>query len=494
MKSLLALVGVLLLSVGLESCSKAGDTHADAVPDAGAVDDPRPPTPAEWDRAVTRPDESQAAADRAACKFARGALADETLGASVPVAKDIPIETIVVIVQENRSFDHYFGRFGRYAGRSDIESGIDDATNPENPSDPSSPKHARKRGEHVCFSDTDHSWEASHAQYHDGKMDGFFATNNGAGPLQSGDRALTWYDEHEIPYYYALAKEFGIGDHYHCSLLGPTWPNRMFLMAASSFGSTDNTFPDLSAYPFPGKDALILDELEKRHVDWMLYTSGGPPGVSTLVGPTLGVRWNRPVTATLEQFYADAAAGKLPPVSFFDANFLKEGDAEAEDEHPPGDIQIGQKLVSEVIGAVMKSPQWNHSAVFLTYDEHGGIYDHVSPPQACAPGDGFSPVDKNGKALAGAFDRYGFRVPLLVVSPYAKRGYVSHEVLDHTSLLRFIEAKFRIPALTARDANAAMPLDFFDFASPPRLDLPSLPQATVDPDALAYCKQAYPKQ
>ena len=493
MKTFIVSIGIVVLALGLASCSKAHDAPA-AGTAAATADDSRPPTPAEWDRPVARPDEAQASADRAACKFARGALADETLGASVPVAKDIPIETIVVIMQENRSFDHYFGRFGRYAGRNDVEAAADDATNPEDPSAPSSSKHARRHAEHACFADTDHSWAASHTQYNDGKLDGFFVTNNGADALGSGDRALTWYDEREIPYYYALAKEFGIGDHYHCSLLGPTWPNRMFLMAATSFGQTDNIFPDLSAYPFPSNDALVLDELEKRHVDWTLYTSGGPPGVATLVGPAVGARWNRTVVATLEQFYADAASGKLPAVTFFDANFLKEGDAEAEDEHPPGDIQVGQKLVSEVIGAVMNGPQWKHSAVFFTYDEHGGIYDHVAPPQACAPADGTKPVDKAGKPVAGAFDRYGFRVPLIVVSPYAKRGHVSHELYDHTSILRFIEAKFRIPALTARDANAAIPLDFFDFASAPRLDVPSFPPATVDADALAYCKQAYPKK
>jgi phospholipase C len=476
------------------ACSSTSDATSAPTPDAGAVDDPRPPTPPEWDRVVTRPDEAQAAADRLACKFGRGALPDETLGASVPVAKDIPIDTIVVIMQENRSFDHYFGRFGKYAGRTDVESGADDATNPEKPSDPASPKHARKHGDHLCFSDTDHSWEASHTQYNDGKMDGFFVTNHGASPLQNGDRALTWYDERDIPYYYALAKEFGIGDHYHCSLLGPTWPNRMFLMAASSFGNTDNAFPDLSSYPFPSNDALILDELEKRHVDWTLFTSGGPPGVTTLVGPTLGVRWNRSVVGTLEEFYQQAAAGKLPAVSFFDANFLKEGDAEAEDEHPPGDIQIGQKLVSEVIGAVMKGPQWKRSAVFLTYDEHGGIYDHVPPPKACAPNDGKPTIDIKGKPVDGAFDRYGFRVPLIVVSPYAKRGYVSHELYDHSSVLRFIQAKFRVPALTSRDANASIPLDFFDFANPPHLEPPALPVPTIDDAELTYCKQTFAKK
>ncbi|MEA2748726.1 MAG: phospholipase [Myxococcales bacterium] len=130
--------------------------------------------------------------------------------------------------------------------------------------------------------------------------------------------------------------------------------------------------------------------------------------------------------------------------------------------------------------------------MFLTYDEHGGIYDHVPPPSACAP-DGKGPVDKNGKPVPGAFDRLGFRVPFTVVSPYAKRGYVSHAVLDHTSILRFVEAKFRVPALTARDANAMAPYDFFDFQAAPRLDVPALPEAVIDPTDLAYCEATFAK-
>ena len=108
---------------------------------------------------------------------------------------------------------------------------------------------------------------------------------------------MSWYDEREIPYYYALAKAFGLGDHYFCSLLGPTWPNRMYLFAATSFGAAANTFANIDAYPFPENDAVILDELDKRHVDWKLYTSGGPPGVTTVLGVQLPValRAQRPL-------------------------------------------------------------------------------------------------------------------------------------------------------------------------------------------------------
>ena len=192
----------------------------------------------------------------------------------------------------------------------------------------------------------------------------------------------------------------------------------------------------------------------------------------------------------VEDFFADAAAGTLPPVVFVDPNFLKTGDPEGEDEHPPSHLQVGQRFVAGVVRALTQSPQWKRAALFITYDEHGGLYDHMPPPRACPPDDK-PPVQKDGTPAGGAFDTYGFRVPFMVVSPYARRGYVSHAVLDHTSILRFIQAKHGIPALTARDANADVPLDFFDFASPPDVSVPPLPEPTVDPGELSYCKATF---
>ena len=480
----------------LAACADETKSTPDAEPDL------RPATPAEWDRTVARPDEAAAAAARDACKFTRGALPDETLGAGVPTGKDMPIETIVVLMQENRSFDHYFGHFGKYAGRTDVESPPEDASNPYNTVPTESGVQPWHRAEHLCFLDTNHEWSGSHTQYDNGKMDGFYETNHGdkgevlpapSMSLRDGGRAMTWYDERELPYYYALAKSFGLGDHYFCSLQGPTWPNRMYLFAGTSFGQTANTFPDIAAFPFPQNDAVVLDELDKRHVDWKLYTAGGPPGVTTALGVQVPVRYGRGILFTMEDFFADAAAGKLPPVVYLDANFTQTGNPDGEDEHPPSNIQFGQRFTSRIVSALFKSPQWNKLAFFMMYDEHGGIYDHVPPPKACAPDDK-TPIAKNGSKLDGvAFDRLGMRVPFLVVSPYAKRGYVSHGVYDHASILRFIQAKHRLPALTARDANAAIPTDFFDFQSPPNLDTPALPEPGVDPAEKQYCDVTFAK-
>ncbi len=187
------------------------------------------------------------------------------------------------------------------------------------------------------------------------------------------------------------------------------------------------------------------------------------------------------------------AAGTLPQVSFIDGQLGEEGPA-GDDEHPPGDIEIGQKFVADILIALMKSPDWGHVAFFLNYDENGGFYDHVPPPNACAPD--ATPAVLNGsndQKYPGGFDRYGFRVPLLVVSPYAKKGYVSHNIYDHTSVTRFIETKFRLPALTGRDANADPLMDFFDFQNPPNMTPPTLTEPAVDPTEASYCASTYSK-
>jgi phospholipase C len=162
-----------------------------------------------------------------------------------------------------------------------------------------------------------------------------------------------------------------------------------------------------------------------------------------------------------------------------------------DDQHPPGDVQLADALTAKVIQAVMQGPQWSHTALFITYDEHGGIYDHVAPPAACPP-DGIAPMLTAGLPATPAYDRLGFRVPMVVISPYAKRHYVSHETYDHTSILRFIEARFNLPAMTARDANATPLFDLFDFghATP---GASAMPTAVVDETQRATCAAMYPR-
>jgi phospholipase C len=183
-----------------------------------------------------------------------------------------------------------------------------------------------------------------------------------------------------------------------------------------------------------------------------------------------------------------ARQGKLAPVVFVDPTFLPD-DVPHEDEHPPSDIQLGEGFLSQVVDALRTSPQWPHTALFITWDENGGLYDHVAPPPACPPGDLAAQVPP-GESQAD-FDRYGFRVPLIVVSPYAKPHYVGHRVYDHSSILRFVEARFRLPAFTGRDANAEPPFDLFDFSRPQLLNPPALPAPALDQAKLADCEARY---
>ena len=484
----------LLLSLAASSaCTGAANLEESDQGLAAATD-------SNWDRAVTRPtNESSAAAQRSACTFKRGALPAETLGSELPVDNQIPIKTIVVIMQENRSFDSYFSHLNKYAHRTDIESAPEDTSNPERVNEPGSPRHAWQHGKMLCISDTNHEWWGSHLEWNGGKMDGFFQANHGfredgqpsvPEAAVHGERALWWYDERDIPFYYDLAATFAIGDHYHSSLLGPTYPNRDFLYAATSQGVTA-----AHSVPNTGRasdNILIFDELDKRGITWSVYIDEFPhiPRLGAFTGLGYLTRWQGQHFLPMFQFRRDAANGTLPQVVFIDGNITE--DYRGNDEHPPGDIQTGQKFVSDRINNLFQSPQWKEMAVFVTYDEHGGIYDHVAPPPACPP-DGVEPVleSDEDRAFPGRFDRLGARVPFIVVSPFSKPGFVSHKTYDHTSITRFIETKFRLPALTSRDANADPLFDLFDFKNPRFLTPPRLAPAVVDAARFKECEQMF---
>jgi len=264
-------------------------------------------------------------------------------------------------------------------------------------------------------------------------------------------------------------------------VLGPTYPNRFYLLTATSFGHVRNDTP-----PSTYRQRTIFDALDEQHVSWKIYYSDLPF--------TFIFHLNHPGNRVhFSQFLADAAAGTLPQVAFIDPAFsTNRGET---DEHPPSNIQAGQQFVAGVVEALLQSPNWPSAALFLTYDEHGGFYDHVPPPAACLPDDIAPMVDPSDPATTfpAQFDRYGFRVPFVLVSPFAKPRFVSHRTYDHTSILRFIETRFDLPALTARDANADPMLDLFDFAAPPLLAPPPLPPATVEAARQHQCAVDFPQ-
>jgi phospholipase C len=186
-------------------------------------------------------------------------------------------------------------------------------------------------------------------------------------------------------------------------------------------------------------------------------------------------------THQFDQFLTDAAAGRLPSFTFLDPNYTTTS------EEDPQDIQVGEQFLAQVVHALVHAPTWKHTALFITWDEHGGYYDHVPPPRAIKP-DGIPPMTKPGDAVGG-YDRYGFRVPLIVVSPWARRGYVSHVTQDLTSITGFIERKWNLPAMTFRDANAHPMTDYFDFRGRPAFHKPPrLHSAPALGPGLARCK------
>ncbi len=440
------------------------------------------PGPPEWNRDVVPPADDEAAAKRAAGAYAAGALPAETQGESRPMGAAIPIDHVVVIMQENRSFDHYF-QAAKAAG-IDVDVAPEGFTNPDAEGKPVAPHRLRTQ----CFVDTAHSHGAIKKQVNGGKMDGFVLTNEGAHELPahgspdmlSGARAMGYYDEEDLPFVYWAARNFAVGDRYFASLPTATWPNRMFLYAAHSFGLKSNEFPS-------GVTTTIVDMLEARKVRWKVYAQNTPTFAVflerylALKDVDGGARFG-----TMDDYYADLANGALPAVAFLDPDGTGDDVMARTDEHPPSLASVGQSWLAKAIAALKGSSAWARSAVFVTYDEHGGLYDHVPPPKACPPDD--RPLDEVDQAIFGS---YGVRVPFLVISPYAKKGYVSHRVYDHTSILRFLEARFTLPAMSRRDANAEAPWDVFDFAQPdPRADL-AVPIPPVDEAAVAGCRAVF---
>jgi len=478
----------LCLFLLLAACSSSNSDPTPA-PDAAATDteDPEdlgPPAPADWDRTVTRPSDDEAAKKRTACGFAKGALAGETHGVSAPVGKAIPIDTIVIAMQENRSFDHYFYKL-KERGHPDAEVAPPDFTNPDLDGTPVKPF----RDKQLCFLDTAHSWNAAHTEWNDGKMDGFIEANEetgappkgGTADLLRGTRAMGYYEPDDLPFMYWAADQFAIGDHYHCSVLTSTWTNRMYLYAASSFGRISNKPPNV------GTALTIFDMLQMRRVKWKVYAGNTPPEAMFV---SAFIKYRDHHYTTMDQFYVDAANGTLPEVAFVDGS-NGEGkpfvDSET-DEHPPSVMQVGQALLAKVTKSLMASPQWERSAFFINYDEHGGLFDHVPPPEACPPDD--IPPERSASDAPGDYKRLGIRVPFVVISPWTKKGFIGHHVYDHTSVTRFVEARFGLPAMSARDANAEAPYDLFDF-SKVRSDKPPVPEVKVDPEVLARCNATF---
>jgi phospholipase C len=284
------------------------------------------------------------------------------------------------------------------------------------------------------------------------------------------------WDQTYLPFTYSLVEYFPIGERYFCSVLAQTYPNRRFFFCGTSSGLTAT---DRLTFSTPAANGTIFDRLDAHGITWTDYFSDL---LLTSIVPGFATAARRPSIKHIGQFYNDARAGKLPQFSLLEPSYV------ISSEENPQDIQVGERLVAKVVSALLASPNWQHTALFLTYDEHGGYYDHVPPPAAIAP-DSIAPIQEPGKPklAPGGFDRYGFRVPLIVVSPWAKANYASDVVQDHTSITAFIERKWNLPAMTFRDANAAPMTDYFDFGTPQFMEPPTLAQAPALAEGLVDC-------
>jgi phospholipase C len=359
-----------------------------------------------------------------------------------------PIDRVVVLMQENHSFDNYFGT---YRGADGPPKGTCMPWNPEDP------KLGCVRpfwiaGRQVV--DLDHRVQTHEEQFRGGRMDGFVHVFADRGP--HARTAMGFYDDRDLPYYWNIADEYVLFDRFFTSAAGGSVRNHLYWVAGAP-GRTD----DRERIPEHGWGDLptIFDRLQAKGVSWKFYIQNYDPrnnyrnpktgdrGAQFIWAPVLAYDrfLDDPKLASrivdLNEYFDDLARGTLPAVSYI----VPSGAS----EHPPGSIQAGQRFVRTLINALMASNEWQRSAFLWTYDDWGGWYDHVPPPR----------VDRYG---------YGFRVPALLVSPYARRGHVDSTVLDFTSILKFIEFNWGLAPLAARDAKANNFLTAFDFRKPPR--------------------------
>jgi phospholipase C len=422
----------------------------------------------------------------------------------------------VILIQENRSFDHYFGQMTAYRQANNIPingspATIDDLStgNYANYSPATGGMIAAYHTGSVCTEDLTPDWTETHKDFNrqnpaaasnTAPMDGFvalaYAISQWAGTLgiemadQTGRRVMGYFDGNDLNYYYFMASQFALDDHFYAPMPGNTPGNRMYLMAATSQGYVHDP---------PGNGTItavpIFEELDAKGVSWKIYTAQSSlytylkyfsyynqAGVAAHIVP-------------LQQYFTDAKAGSLPAVSLIETDVFaadSEHTSNFDPAHPangevPINVQTGAAWAANIINALLVSPNWTDSVLFFAHDEGGGLFDHVPPISVPNP-DGIKPVDLRSNDVPGDFTITGGRVPNMVISPFTKKNYVSHTPMDYTSYLRFIEARWGLATLTARDAAMPDMTEFFDFAAKPWATPPNPPVQSLN-GACDFTKQ-----
>jgi phospholipase C len=381
-----------------------------------------------------------------------------------PKPRNLPIDTFVVLMMENRSFDHYFGWHPLADGKN---AGL---TYPNLDGTQSFPTHRLTPDFQGCdFRDPNHGWDGGRFQYDGGKLDGFYSGNDqGTG---SDEYALGYYLKEDLGFIPHAADAYQLYDRYFCSIMASTYPNRHYQLSAQNGGQKGNDLPPQTDQTAGFQWETILDRALSRGVQVGYYVSDLP--VPALYGQR-GLAWVRPAS----QFYTDAAAGTLPPICFVDPPFRDGGggDGISADEHPHGDVRLGQAFMSDIAHAFVESPQYRRGALFINYDEWGGFFEHVKPHHV--PDDRANPTD-----LTEDWSLTGFRVPAVAISPYTRAGKVggvNHMTATHESILKLISYRYGLGYLNKRHRYASNIGRSFDFTKRD-FDPPDLP----DPPAIA---------
>ncbi len=438
-------------------------------------------------------------------------LVQQALAKKLPPGELSDIEHVVILIQENRSFDHYFGMLPGVRGFADPSAprSVFEQAGYSQPGYggvlmPFHPEGGPVPGER-CFPDITHSWVPQHESWNNGAMDSFLRTHLAVDGAEAGPATMGYYTREDIPFYYALAENFTICDGYHCSVMGPTYPNRLMSMSATidpegtGGGPLVETFEDFEFLKGRFTWTTMPEQLSAAGVSWKVYT-GAELGYEDNVleffenfqtKPELKARGIEPVYPN--DFVADLKNEELPQVSWINTSALQT-------EHPGySSAKVGEFVVENLIARLHVHKAWQKTALFLTWDENGGFFDHVAPPVAPpeTPGEYLTVPDitDNDGGITGPIG-LGFRVPLLVISPFSRGGFLSSDTFDHTSLLRFLETRFgvEVPNLSQwRREHTGDLTSAFNFVQP-NDSRGRLPKITLTPEELegGACERVTP--